>query len=339
MKKLMMGLIISGMACNAFAVSVTVTNTTCSIGASNCDALDAEIRNAIGEDLPDASIGAYGEGTANAGAFAQRGLTSDYSDKFDIVAVKGGFGLAVSGDMDAPETADGIGLGGAASIGLNLGILPVEKVGPVELDKMDVFISFLSQNMDQTSTDTTISGDISSFGLMARYHILEGKDFVPGNMLSWGGVYIHTGIQRSSLEASVTSSFDNVEVDTGSNTATIEDTTAGFSFESSNTSIPFEVSTYLRTVWAFTFFGGLGFDYILSGSTDVDLNASGTATGTGYGANISASESDSADATATNFRAFGGLQLNLPFVRFTAHLNKGLGSDLMGFNAGIKILY
>ncbi len=337
----MMGTLLAFSGLSAQAVDITVTENTCTYGASQCAALTQEIRDEVGDDFPDVSIGDYGKGTSNAGAFAQRGLTSDYSDVFEVVAVKGGLGLAVSGDLSDAESADGFGVGAGASIGLNLDLLPVDKIGPVELDKMDVFFSFMSQSSDNTDGDLTTETDLSHMGLMARYHIMEGNDIIPGNIVKWGGVFVHTGIQTSSLDATFTSSFEGETVEvSGGASATLNDTSATLSFENSTTSIPFEVSTYLRTVWALTFFGGAGFDLILNSSTDVSLNASGTASqGSDYSATISADESDDAEGDATNFRAFGGLQLNLPFVRFTFHANKGLGNDLVGFNAGLKVLY
>ena len=157
-------------------------------------------------------------------------------------------------------------------------------------------------------------------------------------MIHWGGVSLHTGLQRSKFSASLLKEFDDVDVDTGGNTATITDTVATFDINSEVTSIPIEVSTSIRMLWALTMYGGAGFD-LVSGSTEVDLEATGQGTGTGYTTNISATENGDGDADATNFRAFAGLQLNIPFVRVYTHINKGLGNDLIGANAGIKILY
>lgn len=345
MKKLMMGLVVAATTLNANAIDISVTNVTCTgayASGTVCDQLDAEVQNLVEGDLPDVSIGKYGTGISNANGFAYRGLGSDYSDHFEIAAVKLGGGLAVEGDMNDAETASGFGIGAAMTVGVNMGILPVDKVGPVEMKKLDVFLSFVSQNLDQDIDDATVEGDLSYFGLMARYHLIEGIDFVPGNMLSWGGVYLHTGIQRSSWSVDFSQQFEDETVEVSGQDATFGNSSANFAIESSSLTIPLEVSTYMRTAWALTFFGGAGLDIVLSGNTDVELDASGSvigSTGGSYQTDISASESDSGEADATNFRAFGGLQLNLPFVRFTAQLNKGLGNDLVGFNAGIKVLY
>lgn len=326
---------------SAFAVSLNVNTTSCGTLPTNlCNELEGAINSLFNEDLPEVSLGEYGTGIANAQGFTYKGLGSDYSDVFDYFVVRGGAGASLEGDSD---NVNGFGAGAAATIGLNLDILPVEKVGPIELDKMDLFVSFMSYSPEFDQEDISVKGDISHFSIMARYQLIEGKDWVPGNMLKWGGLFLHTGFQRSSIEADATQSFSDEVVEIGGGqTATMTNTTANFTFETSNTSIPVEVSTYIRTAWALTFFGGAGFDFV-TGSTDISLNASGNAVGDGstggYTATISADEDASGDADATNFRAFIGGQLNLPFVRLYTHFNKGLGNDLVGASAGLKILW
>lgn len=343
MKKLMMGALLV-LSSSSYAVNLTVT-PTCGGGLPTnvCDQLTTEIQSALDADLPSVSLGKYGTGISNATGFAYKGLGSDYSDAFDFFMVRGGGGVALDGDLDKPEQAAGVGIGAAATIGINLDLLPIDKIGPVDLSKMDMFVSFMSYAPDQDMDDTSFKGDISAFSIMARYKIIDGKDFVPGNLLSWGGVFLHTGFQRSSVEANVIQTIKPETIDIGSGqTATVNNTSATFDFKTSNTSIPVEVSTFFRAGWVFTFFTGFGFD-IVSGSTDVSLSAAGTASGngaaTGYSATIAADESASGDADATNFRALGGLQFNLPFFRIYTHINKGLGNDLLGFNVGAKILW
>lgn len=76
------------------------------------------------------------------------------------------------------------------------------------------------------------------------------------------------------------------------------------------------------------------------GETDVTLSGDGdlTSGGTNVG-DVIADGEGSGSPEATNFRAFGGLQFNIPFVRVYAQVNKSLGSDVIGANAGVKILW
>lgn len=338
-------LLINSIAAYSIEVSV-VRRAGCTLG-SVCDDLDAQVKQEIENGLPDASFGDYTTGMANSNSFAQVGLSSDYSDDFDVAAIKLAIGTAFQGDADKiaddPATAEGIGIGAAATFGINLDILPIDKIGFIDLTRMDLFVSLgmLDQNKDED--DLEIDGKINYFSVMGRYRLMDEVDIIPGNLLKWGGVHLHTGIQRSTFDAKFTKSFNDEVVDVGGGqTATITDTAAIFDINTTTTTIPVELSTYIRTIWALTFFGGGGFDFV-SGSSKVKLNAVGTASGNGvsssYISDITASESDSGDADPTNFRAFAGVQLNVPFVRLFLQANKGLGSDLNGLNFGAKILW
>jgi hypothetical protein len=46
---------------------------------------------------------------------------------------------------------------------------------------------------------------------MARYQIMEGNDIFPGYMLEWGGVHVHTGIQRNSMGIELTQDLKDEE--------------------------------------------------------------------------------------------------------------------------------
>jgi hypothetical protein len=342
MKKLLMSAALA-LPLAANAVDITVGTGVCNGSyVAICSQMDQEVRDLVEGDLPEVSIGEYGTGLANANSFAYKGLDSDYSDKFTYFMVRGGGGAAVQGEIDNPESAEGIGIGAAVTAGINLDLLPIDKIGPVELNKMDLMVSLMSWDLDETSEDTTIKGDLGHFSVMARYQIMEGQDIVPGYMLEWGGVFLHTGFHRQSFEAKITQSFNDEEVEVSGQTATFNNASATFELETATTTIPVEVSTYLRAGYVFTFFGGAGFD-LVNGSTDVSLDAAGNING-GSGGNtyantISASESDSGDADVSNLRAFGGIQFNVPFVRVTTHFNKGLGNDLFGANVAVKILW
>ncbi|MBT4792784.1 MAG: hypothetical protein HON90_14510 [Halobacteriovoraceae bacterium] len=348
MKKLLLG----GLFClsfSSYAVTVSVTHnpaTDCpgTMTTVQCTALVAEVNSFVNADMPDVSIDKYGTGVANASGFAYKGLGSDYSDNFDIFMVRVGGGLAVQGDLETPESAEGVGFGAAATIGINLDLLPINKVGPIDLSKMDLFVSFMSYDTEQDLDSGTGEFDISHFGLMARYHLIDSISFIPGGVLKWGGIFLHTGLQRSSMKAKLSQTFENETVDvSGGFTADLVNTSAVFTLESTNTTIPVEVSTYLQAAYVFTFFGGLGFD-LVTGGTDVDLTAGGTAQGStgptsGFQATITANESSSGDADATNFRGFVGAQFNIPFFKIYAQMNKGLGNDQIGVNLGAKILW
>ena len=310
--------------------------------SGQCGDLVNEIRNF--EDLPDVSIDKYADGVSEANAFALKGQGSDYAEAFSYFMLKPSFGVAIKGDVDKlsddPESAEGIGLGGALTIGLNMDMLPIDKIGPVDFSKLDLFVSFLSYNLDQDGDETELQGDLKSFGIYGRYRLIDAVDIVPGYMLEWGGLHLHTGIQRASMNLDVTQKLENQTVDTGSASADFTNGFAAFTLETETTSIPVEISTYMRMAYIFTLYGGAAFDYTL-GSSDIDFGADGSLTNssTSFSADVAAGESADGSPEATNFRAFGGVQFNIPFVRVFAQVNKGLGSDLVGATAGVKLAW
>ena len=339
MRKLLFGLMLT-VPMAASAIEVTVDNVVCTELPAVCNALTQEVKDKVNEDLPEVSIDKYGDGISNSTSFATKGMSSEYADNFDLFSIKASVGAAAQGDISEPEDAEGIGIGAAVSVGLNLGVLPVKKIAGVDLEDIDVFMSFMSYSVDQDKDDTNIKGDLKSFGLHFRWRFLEEKSIVPGHMVSWGGVQVHTGFMRNSMEIDATQSFEDETVETGTGeTATFGNASAAFTIDSSSTSIPVEISTNIRLLYAFTFYAGAGFDYTIA-KTDVELNADGTVSGDGgtnYSADINANESGDGAGEATNFRAFLGAQLNFPVFKIYVHANKGLGNDLLGANAGFKI--
>lgn len=352
MKKLLLVLSLCVISFQTKAVDITVTVNNCgsltgTANSGNCGSFTDELRSYVNEDQPDVSIDKYADGVANANGFAMKGQNSEYAENFSLFVFKPSFGLAVQGDIDDPESAEGVGLGGALTVGINLDLLPIDKIGPIEFKKMDLMVSFMSYNLDQdVGDDATGEGDVSSFSIMARYRILDGMDIVPGYMLEWGGLHIHTGLQRNKMGIELTQSFadETVTDDSTGATGTFSDGQATFELDATTTSIPFEVSTYLRALYVFTLYGGLGFDYNLTSETDVSLNASGNFAGTGggasgYDADVAANEDASGEGMATNYRGFVGLQFNVPFVRIYVQANKSFAEELVGVNAGLKITY
>lgn len=345
MKKFLLGMLLTTLPMAASAITITVDNLVCSNSGAyttaNCNALKAEVEKDLQADLPDVSIDKYGTGVANATGFAMKGQGSDYAENFKYFVFKPSFGVAMDGDIDKPENASGVGLGGALTVGLNLDLLPVDKIGPVEMKDLDLFVSFMSYDVDETSDDTTFAGDLSSFGVYARYRFMEGKDILPGYMLEWGGIHLHTGFQRNKMGIKLTQSFKDQTVTSGAVSGSFNNASAVFDLDSTVTSIPVEVSTYIRALYVFTLYTGAGFDYNI-GSADASLTASGkvqAANASDFSVDISAAESGKGDAKATNFRGFLGMQFNVPFVRLYVHVNKGFGSDLIGANFGAKITY
>lgn len=329
---------------SAVQLDVTVTNCPGGLTTAQCESLADEIRNY--DEIPDVDLDTYAEGISDSTAFASKGQGSDYSDNFSLFAVSVSGGAAVKGDVDEmgdnPEAAEGFGVAASLRVGLNLDLLPIDKIGPVEFKNLDVFASFFSYSLDQDMDETSIKGDISSMGIYARYKLIEPVSIVPGYLVEWGGLHLHTGFSMNKMKIDVAQDLESQTVEDGSLSATFDNGYANFAIDSSASFIPVELSTYVRLGYVFTFFAGAGFDYNIS-ETDVDILAdgevSGTGTASGFTADVSANDSAAGEGMATNFRAFGGLQFNIPFVRVYAQVNKALGEDLIGASAGVKVAF
>ena len=335
MKKLLIGLILT-LPITGYSINITINESCGSLLSDQCAELTQAIRDKANGETPDISLGTYATGIANSTAFSSKGQSSEYADNFDLLTIKGSVGAAVQGDLNDFQEAEGFGASAAVTVGLNLDLLPVDKIGDVELKNFDVFFSFMNYDVDTEKGDEEFKGDTSSFGMHIRWRFLEGQEYIAGHLVEWGGVQLHTGVQRTSMNLSLRRNLKDQSVTAGGLTGTFGDSLVKFDIESQITSIPFEISTSARLLYILTLYTGVGFDYNI-GSTDISLNGAGNASGpSGYTAAISANEDQTGDADATNFRAFLGAQLNLPVVRLYVHANKGLGNDLLGVNGGIK---
>src|SRR5690606_16144114 len=103
----------------------------------------------------------------------------------------------ISNTDNLENTASGVSIAPSLLLGLNLGVLPVGKIGSVEMKDVDLFISFMSYNNDKFIDQDSIvmGGDFTHFGMQLRYHWLKEKDLAPGYMLQWTGLQFHTGYQ------------------------------------------------------------------------------------------------------------------------------------------------
>ena len=307
---------------------------------SICNQVNTQLDDAINQDLPDTNFDDYAGGISNAMSVAAAG-TADYSDKFEYFVIKPSFGLGISAnDISSPETSGGAGFSGNLVFGLNMNLLPVDKIGPIDMKKLDVFVNIFSYGLDMDAGDGNFKGDIGSFGIHARYHLMEGSDFFLGE---WGGLFLHTGFQRTTMDLSFSTPIDiGQDINVSGETANIQNANVAFGMESAITTIPIEISTYLRFLYAFTAFGGLGMD-ITSGTTDVNLDSAGdmilTSQGNANLGDIVLDDTSSGDPNSFGFRAFAGLQLNLPFFRLYGQVQKPLGQDTLGTNFGLKVLW
>lgn len=347
-RKVLTGFICSAFSCASYANLININfNSAACVGATSSAAICTQLENEITETLEDQTpdvpnADKYAEGTAKATAIASKGLTSDYADKFEIASLNiAPVSVGLRGDLSNPEAAEGVALQAGMTLGLNMGILPVEKLGPIEMKKLDLFATFVGIDREQDVDDLTFDAEVNYFGLMARYHLVEESDILPGYLVQWGGVYIHTGLYMSKMKMSVTQDLDDIKETVAPFEVELRNTTASFDIDSNVTSIPIEISTSIRLLYVLTFYTGAGVDFN-SGDAEIDVAAQGD----GYIVSpetdvldISANLSGDGDVQSLTYRAFAGVQFNIPFVRVYVHAQKEFATNSLAATLGAKILY
>jgi hypothetical protein len=348
MKKMIVLIVLFSFSAMAGPFSITNRAGLGGAGTLVMDMLEDEVNSS----LPDANGASYAPGMANASAAAGHGIGTDYSNDLDFMMVSANVGIGldtgnselgdfISGDSES-NSVRGFGLTSALTIGLDLGILPVDKLGPIDLEKMDVFFSFMKLDNGEDGDD--VKAEMTHFGFHARYHLMDGISVLPGGLLKWGGLFVSAGIEKNTMDIKMTEALsEDVTDSTSGGTATFNGT-ATFGAEADTTSIPIEVSTYVQTLYALTFFGGLGVDFNFGDAKAVG-NVNGTVNVGGGGGTSGTGDaaldlSGSGDVESTTMRGFFGVQIGVPLVKFYVQLNKQFtGDNVAGIASGLKVVW
>ena len=313
------------------------------------EALFNRLEVEVNKELPDSDIETYAPGMANAAALAVKGTGSDHSNDLDFMMISANVGAAIDSDSfnafdysdsDFDEsTVDGVGVAASLTLGMNLGTFVKKKIGFIDPSRLDLFVNYVSFEEGGDGADDDFTLDHSNFGFHARYHIHQGYSLFSQALLKWGGVFITTGIERTNLKVGIAEVFAETETEAGA-TATL-DGKGSIGIDTSVTSIPIEVSTYLQAFYVLSVYGGLGVD-LNFGDSDVtaafngDVQVSGTASGSG---DAVLDLSGTGDVDSLTARAFLGLQVNIPIVKIYAQYTKQIGTDLSSVNAGVKFIW
>ncbi len=325
------------------------------------NALDAEIlkaENKINEDLPSGAPDRLMEGMANSSVMAGKGIGTDYASNMSVFLIGAGVGLGA--DLEKPEGTDspasGVGIAPGVMVGVNLGFLDAEKILGMETDRLNLYINFMSYSYNRKTQDdegkkTTIGVDMLSFGSHMRYDWVQGK----GNKaLGWGGVKFTFGIEFNRTEFDFKTDIEETISETVSGSGeTISGTITGSpqaSILASTTSIPLAISTDVQLLYFVSLYTGLGLDYNmgeakgkgkLNGNNSTVACTGGVACGTQRDIQVRprANINVSAKVDPLLYRAFAGMQFNLPWTRVFVQVDKSLSNDLIGATAGVRFAF
>lgn len=308
-----------------------------------------EIEAQVNTELPEGDASTYAPGMANAAALSTKGIGSDYSNDLDFLMISVNLSAAVDSDQFKAydfeddsfdeSTVNGVGVAASITLGMNMGTFFKKKWGLIDPKKLDVFINYLSFKKDDDGTDDNFNFKHSNFGIHARYHIHEGYSLFSKAILKWGGVFVTTGIERSSMDMNFIETYSETQTE-GLATATV-DGVGTVGIDSTITSIPIEVSTYIQAFYVLSLYTGLGID-LNFGDSDVtakfngNVAVSGAATGSG---DAVLDLSGSGDVDSFTSRVFVGAQINIPVVKIYTQFTKQLGTDLSSVNLGVKFIW
>lgn len=302
------------------------------------DALDFYVQgeeNKLNDDQPILNPSRVTQGTANASVLASKGLGTDYVNTPDKYQLTLGVGGAVDNEKDVAIKDDISGAAAASSMSLGARLSP-KLMGYVNFGTFTHAQIFPSGSYD-------IAGDINStnFGVHLRYD------------LGWGNLKLHTGYEYNVNEVNLSSKIDEpLELNTGG-AGILSGRITGtpvYKVDTETHSIPLELSSHVKFLFL-NLYGGVGSDFnfgrsVGKGNIKGDVTSlactSGVCVSETVLPQLQAQANYNARSNVRNFtfRAFGGLQLDLPFgLHAFAQVEQMLGTQVIGASSGLKYTY
>jgi hypothetical protein len=297
------------------------------------EALEAELRSAIGGQLRTTDLGGYMGQMADANVLSAKGMGVDYGSDMQRFAFGGAFGTAVNGAGAAldggtaeglPETGFALQIGAMA--GLNFGAFSEKDSA---LRRFKLYVNGMSAKTDRAPFSATFL----NYGGHLQIKVVKGGDKTDG--VRWGGLDLTGGYEYSSyalvLEDSIPVESNGLKwAATGSYTLSAE-----------AQSVPVELSTNLH-IFVVTAFAGVGFDYNLSGGATSAVRLGGPITMTydGQSTDVGSATltlSESGTVSPWTPRAFAGVQADILAVKVYGQLNVTLDQSVGG-HVGVRFV-
>lgn len=324
------------------------------------DTMLRQVQNEVNSKLPEADQSTYLKGMSNAGVMSTKGLGVDYASAPDIFVVGAGIGVGadvgnntfsdlVSGNVEA-EQIRGVGLQGSVMAGVNLGVFNLPKIWVIDLSRITTFLNFFTYDLP---SGKDYGGSLTNFGFHLQYQLTDGLK-LPFHLFRWGGVFITTGLDYSSMKLSFTKTFNQTKQTTYNGTFPYNNLNLNANFNGTATAgaevniktIPIELSSHVQLLHVLTIFGGLAADINFGEAKSLAaVNGTVTVSDTpngylnGFNASAGLNLGDKGSPTTINGRWFIGTQLNITLLKLFAQLNSGIGQDTWGVAAGIRLAY
>ncbi|HLE11438.1 MAG: hypothetical protein A2504_17470 [Bdellovibrionales bacterium RIFOXYD12_FULL_39_22] len=297
---------------------------------------------------PDINIDEYLEGFANTCPMATKGSGADYASDLSLFGVSvnmigaavemenGSFMDLVGGDFEGEFRGAGINMF-IFTVGMNLRLLPFEKLGPLNLNRAKLYLQAGKSNK-LTGDDMDFSAQL--FSVMFQYKLIDPASVAAG-LFKWGGIDFTTGISSQTQNAMLNLKTPSDPITSGgavvNMTSEIE---AGIKVET--TSIPFELSTYGRLFYILRPFVGVG--------GDLNFGSAKGIAGGSYTVNVTEPVVSSVTASVDllgqeknvdtfNMRWFAGVQLNIFILKIYAIVQESMSRDIMAAQVGFGAVW
>ena len=313
------GIALLGQGLTAHAISFSITDRTQSTGSAidlALDALEDSVNGTFSATMLDGFLGSM----ANAARGSYAGLGTDGPVRGDLFSISTGGGLALAAQSDfslkiRQNELPGIGIAGqpVVTIGFNAKRLPRAATLGLDPAKVDYFINFMS--IDLSDVSPTAGFSMSSFGIMGRYWLKDAKSYLWA--FRWDGLSVTTGVQYSSLTASING---DLNFSSGSGLDAVNwAPDARFSIKTSAITIPVDLQTGISLLKFWSIYGGTGLRFNF-GSAKTDGGISGNITNNAVGTvglGTLDLESPARKPAIVSQRIMAGSQLNFGPAKFS----------------------
>ncbi len=277
-------------------------------------------------------------------SFTSKGMGVDYASEATYFEVGASVSFAMGIDRTyQPNDMQGFPIQG---VGLNASLM-----AGVSLDSLGIPLMIFGNYMKIPSMSYgSMSGSLNNWGAHAQLRLFgpDRETTLTKVLLRWGGIAITTGIDSSHMALGLnkkiksTFAFDNPQA----TLAVTADSNATFDVDMTTRSIPLEVTTSLRLLTLLTVYGGLGFDWQLGGSSNMNLDVSAAMagnspqTGSVDLGTASVRANFSADPSSAKIRGILGVQANLWLLRVFTQINVTNSNPMMAsLSVGLRLAY
>lgn len=316
----------------------------------------AKIKADINEGLPSTDPDRLMKGMADSSVMAGKGIGTDYASNMKVFLIGAGVGAGADLTKDKKTDGDlsGVNVASGIVMGLNLGFMDTERIFGLDTNRLNVYANYMGYNYDAklNSKDTeksTAGLNMTSGGIHFRYDAVKGAG---SKALGWGGIKVTWGYEYNKTRINFKS---QIKKDVSEYNGELSGTISGSpeaQIDTMTHSLPLAFSTDIQILYILSLYTGVGADYNMgTAKAKGALNGQNSTITCSSGATCTAAGNPSVNiqpianidgtgrVTPFTFRGFAGVQVNLPWTRIFAQVDKAFGNNLIGATAGLRFAF